>query len=73
MTFSSKGKKPKNQIKLQMKNDRNEKMLLQHLGLPFFFHRVAPWFVEMITRENQQWAAADEINQQERETKKLSA
>jgi hypothetical protein len=56
-----------------MENDRNEKMLLQHLGLPFFFHRVAPWFVEMITRENQQWAAADEINQQERETKKLSA
>lgn len=42
MTFSSKGKKPKNQIKFQMENDRNEKMLLQHLGLPFFFHRVAP-------------------------------
>jgi hypothetical protein len=42
-------------------------------GSPFF-HRVAPWFVEMITREeNQQWAAADEINQQERETKKLYA
>lgn len=56
----------KNKTKLQMEKDRNEKMLLQHLGASFLFLSFLSLLIRRNDYENQQWAAvADKTNKKE--------